>query len=203
MGIEEIDSTALRTGHTFVAVNPDTGATLANFDEVKLKVTATGVDGFDYESSSLSFLAEAEPTIDDTTSEEDNDQSGNEETSSEAGGMSGAVIAGIVVLVLLLVVAGVLGAMLLRGGKSEAQPSVDWGTETAFAAPAAATPAIPAPAAYAPPVAAAPAVQSVPDYTHLTPGGQYITGHAGETVYLSPDGTAWTMQADSSFTRTS
>ncbi len=202
-GIEEIDSTALRTGHTFVAVNPDTGATLANFDEVKLKVTATGEDGFDYESSSLSFLAEAEPTIDDTTSEEDNDQSGNEETSSEAGGMSGAVIAGIVVLVLLLVVAGVLGAMLLRGGKSESQPSVDWGTETTFAAPAAATPAVPAPAAYAPPVAAAPAVQSVPDYTHLTPGGQYITGHAGETVYLSPDGTAWTMQADSSFTRTS
>ena len=53
------------------------------------------------------------------------------------------------------------------------------------------------------PVAAAPAVQSVPDYTHLTPGGQDVTGQAGETVYLSPDGTAWTMQADSSFIRTS
>ena len=53
------------------------------------------------------------------------------------------------------------------------------------------------------PPAAAPVVNSVPDYTHLTPGGQYVTGHAGETVYLSPDGSAWTMQADSSFIRTS
>ena len=95
--------------------------------------------------------------------------------------------------------------MLLRGGKDQ-QPTVDWGTETAFAAPAAA-PVVAAPVAYAPPApvapVAAPAVQSVPDYTHLTPGGQYVTGHAGETVYLSPDGTAWTMQADSSFIRTS
>ena len=117
------------------------------------------------------------------------------------------VIGGVVFLVMLMVIASILGAMLLRGNK-EPQPTVDWGTETAFAAPASAAPAVAAPVAYAPPVAAAPvaaapAVQSVPDYTHLTPGGQYVTGHAGETVYLSPDGTAWTMQADSSFIRTS
>ena len=104
------------------------------------------------------------------------------------------VIGGIVGLVLLLVVAGVLAAMLLRGGREEL-PATDWGTEVAFATPAAAPPV-------AAPVAA-PVVNAVPDYTHLSPGGQYVTGHAGETVYLSPDGTAWTMQADSSFIRTS
>ena len=90
----------------------------------------------------------------------------------------------------LVVIAGVLGAVLLRGGRNE--PTPDWGTEVAFATPAAAAPP-----------AAAPGVNSVPDYTQLTPGGQYVTGHAGETGYLAPDGTAWTMQADSSFIRTS
>ena len=203
-----IESSTIRTGQSFVAVNPDTGATLANFDEVKLKVTAMGEDGFDYKSSTITFLAEENPGTQESGdgTEDGNEQSGEgDESSSEAGGVSGAVIAGIVVLVLLFVIAGVLGAMLLRGGKDQ-QPTVDWGTETAFAAPAAA-PVVAAPVAYAPPApvapVAAPAVQSVPDYTHLTPGGQYVTGHAGETVYLSPDGTAWTMQADSSFIRTS
>ena len=47
------------------------------------------------------------------------------------------------------------------------------------------------------------APQTVPDYTHLPVGGQYVSGHAGETVYLAPNGTAWTMQADNSFIRTS
>ena len=104
------------------------------------------------------------------------------------------VIGGIAALVFLIVIAGVLGAVLLRGGRNE--PTPDWGTEVAFATPAAAPPAVAAPVA-------TPVVNSVPDYTHLTPGGQYVTGHAGETVYLSPDGSAWTMQADSSFIRTS
>ena len=99
-------------------------------------------------------------------------------------------------MIVLLVVAGALMTMLLRGGREQEAPAIDWGA--ANAQPVAAAPvAIPAV------VAAAPAVQSVPDYTQLTPGGQYVTGHAGETVYLSPDGTAWTMQADSSFVRTS
>ena len=106
--------------------------------------------------------------------------------------MSYFVIGGVVGLIILLVVAGALMTMLLRGGREEEAPAIDWGTANAqplMAAPAAAP--------------ATPAVQSVPDYTHLTPGGQYVTGHAGETVYLSADGTAWTMQADSSFIRTS
>jgi hypothetical protein len=109
--------------------------------------------------------------------------------------MSTTVIVALAGLVILMLIAGVLGSMLLRGGREE---QVDWAT--------AAQPSFDAPAA-APPVAmlatAAPVEQSVPDYTQLTPGGQYVTGHVGETVYLAPDGTAWTMQADSSFVRTS
>ena len=171
---------------------------------VQLKVTADGTDGFDYKSSTVTYLAAEEPGIEEPEdgSGDGNEQSGDgDDVSSEAGGMSGAIIAGVVFLVLLLVIASVLGAMLMRGGKHQQQPVVDWGTETAFAAPASVAPVTAqAPVAYAPPV---PAVQSVPDYTHLTPGGQYVTGHAGETVYLSPDGTAWTMQTDSSFIRTS
>ena len=31
----------------------------------------------------------------------------------------------------------------------------------------------------------------------------FLSQETGETVYLAPDGTAWTMQADSSFVRTS
>ena len=102
------------------------------------------------------------------------------------------VIVGVLSLVVLLVIAGVLAAMLLRGGREdEFTGAAAWGAETVAPAP---TPAQPA---------ATPAATSVSDYTQLTPGGQYVTGHAGETVYLSPDGTAWTMQADSSFIRTS
>ena len=203
-GFVSIDSTTILTGHTFVAVNPDTMATLANFDEVKVHVSAIGTDGFDYESSTISFLAEQESdssetpgeTVDDTDSDQASDDTSA--SSDESGGLSTMVIIGVVGLVFLLVVAGVLATMLLRGGREEEQ-SIDWGSAQSFAAPAAAT----AQPQMQTPVAAAPAVQSVPDYTQLTPGGQYVTGHAGETVYLAPDGTAWTMQADSSFVRTS
>ena len=86
--------------------------------------------------------------------------------------------------------------MLLRGGR-QSEPTVDWGTEAAFGAPGAAV----APTMMAPQAPVAP--QTVPDYTHLPVGGQYVSGHAGETVYLAPNGTAWTMQADNSFIRTS
>ena len=170
-------------------------------------MTAQGTDGFDYKSSTITFLAEEEPGVEqpgDGSGEENEESGDGEGASSEAGGMSGAVIAGVIFLVILMVIASVLGAMILRSGKEQQPAAVDWGTETSFAAPAAA-PIAAAPAAYAAPTAPAPvpAVQSVPDYTHLRPGGQYVTGHAGETVYLSPDGTAWTMQADSSFIRTS
>ena len=198
-GLESVDSSTFQTGHTFSAV-PSSGNGLANFDEVKIQVTAIGTDGFDYESDWLSYLATQEPGTEDPTDGTgdgtDNEQTGGEEeSSSEAGSMSTTIIIALIALVILMMVAGVLGTMLLRGGR-ENEPVADWASAETFAVPAAAPPAVAVPAA-------APVAQSVPDYTHLTPGGQYVTGHAGETVYLSPDGSAWTMQADSSFIRTS
>lgn len=198
-GLESVDSSTFQTGHTFSAV-PSSGNGLANFDEVKIQVTAIGTDGFDYESDWLSYLATQEPGTEDPTEGTgdgtDNEQTGGEEeSSSEAGSMSTTIIIALIALVILMMVAGVLGTMLLRGGR-ENEPVTDWASAETFAVPAAAPPAVAVPAA-------APVAQSVPDYTHLTPGGQYVTGHAGETVYLSPDGSAWTMQADSSFIRTS
>jgi hypothetical protein len=201
-GTVPIDSATFKTGQSFVA---DTGSEngMANFDEVKIIVTAVGVNGFDYESLTIAFDAVQEPSDDvqdgDTGGNDDSDQqSGNgEDTSTKSGGMNYFVIGGVIGLIFLLVVAGALMTMLLRGGREEEAPAIDWGSANAkpmMAVPAA-MPAVVAPAT--------PAVQSVPDYTHLSPGGQYVTGHAGETVYLSPDGTAWTMQADSSFIRTS
>ena len=201
-GTVPIDSSTFSIGQSFVA---DTGNEngMANFDEVKIIVTAVGVNGFDYESLTIAFDAVEETSDDELTGGTDgngdaNQQSGEdgEEVSSQSGGVNYAVIGGVMGLIVLLVVAGALMTMLLRGGREQEAPAIDWGA--ANAQPVAAAPvAIPAV------VAAAPAVQSVPDYTQLTPGGQYVTGHAGETVYLSPDGTAWTMQADSSFVRTS
>ena len=41
-----------------------------------------------------------------------------------------------------------------------------------------------------------------PDYSQLPAGGNYVTNDAGQTVYLSPDNTDWTMQPDNSFIRT-
>ena len=197
-GLESVDSATFQTGQTFTAV-PSSGNGLANFDEVKIQVTAVGTDGFDYESDWISYLATQEPGTDDPTDGTgdgtDNEQTGDgEESSSESGGMSTTVILALVGLVILMLFAGVLGTMLLRGGREE---EVDW---------AAAQPSFEVPTATAPPVAmsaAAPVAQTAPDYTHLTPGGQYVTGNVGETVYLAPDGSAWTMQADSSFVRTS
>ena len=196
-GLESVDSATFQTGQTFTAA-PSSGNGLANFDEVKIQVTAVGTDGFDYESDWISYLATQEPGTEDPTDETgdgtDNEQTGDGDETSSKGGMSTTVIIALVGLVLLMLVAGVLGTMLLRGGREE---EVDWATaQPSFEAPAAAAPVVMAPAA-------APVAQTVPDYTHLTPGGQYVTGHAGETVYLGPDGTAWTMQADSSFVRTS
>jgi hypothetical protein len=51
----------------------------------------------------------------------------------------------------------------------------------------------------APIVQQAPA--SVSDYTQLPGGGGYVTGSQGETIYNAPDGSAWLMNADGSFTR--
>ncbi|MCS5535527.1 MAG: hypothetical protein NZ802_06705, partial [Candidatus Poseidoniales archaeon] len=45
-GLESVDSATFQTGQTFTAV-PSSGNGLANFDEVKIQVTAVGTDGFD------------------------------------------------------------------------------------------------------------------------------------------------------------
>ena len=197
-GIVTIDPATFQTGQTFVADITSTENGLANFDYMKVHITAVGADGFDYESDQVQFDAMKEPGTEDPTDGTgdgtDNEQTGDgEESASDAGGVSTTLIVALVGLVILMLVAGVLATMLLRGGREE---QVDWATaQPSFDTPAAAPPvAMPA---------AAPVAQSVPDYTHLTPGGQYVTGHVGETVYLAPDGTAWTMQADSSFVRTS
>ena len=42
---------------------------------------------------------------------------------------------------------------------------------------------------------------TLPDYTHLPAGGDYRTGFNGETIYVEPSGTAWTMLPDNSFVR--
>jgi len=197
-GIVSIDSSTFQTGQTFVAEITSTEHGLANFDYIKVHITAVGADGFDYESDQVQFDATQEPGTEDPTDATgdgtDNEQTGDgEESASDSGGVSTTLIVALVGLVILMLVAGVLATMLLRGGREE---QVDWATaQPSFEAPAAAPPvAMPA---------VAPVAQMVPDYTHLTPGGQYVTGHVGETVYLAPDGTAWTMQADSSFVRTS
>ena len=103
-----IDSSTIRTGQSFLAVNPETGATLANFDEVKLKVTAVGEDGFDYKSSTITFIAEEEPgaEVPGEGSGEDNEQSGDgDESSSGSRWSERFVIGGVVFLVMLMVIA--------------------------------------------------------------------------------------------------
>jgi hypothetical protein len=74
--------------------------------------------------------------------------------------------------------------MLLRGGKEE-ELGMGFG----------ATPS------GMPPTPTA-ALATALDYIKLTPGVNYVTNDAGQTVYLSPDDTDWTMQADNSFVRT-
>ncbi len=208
-GVIELDPSILSSsGQSFEVIkigddgNP-MGVGLDTFDYIKVRVNGVGTDGFDYESTSVQYDAMSEPGTEQPNpgeNGENQEQSGDGgSVNAESGGMSMMLIGGVIGLVFLMVIAGALGAVLLRGGREEQAPSINWGTELAFNTPAAV-----APAAAPPVVAPTPAVaQSVPSYMQLTPGGQYVTGHSGETVYLSPDGTAWTMQADSSFIRTS
>jgi thiol-disulfide isomerase/thioredoxin len=195
-GEESVDSTTLSAGHSFtVALASGTG--LQNYDQLKVHVEAIDNSGFDRESTAVPYdAAESPDPVDETPTDEDENTGAGTEENSAAGGMSGAVLGALIGLIVLVIAAGVLAAMLLRGGRKENEASVvDWGTEAAFAAPGSAM----APAMMAP--AAAPVAEVVSDYTHLPVGGQYITGHAGETVYLAPNGTAWTMRSDNSFVR--
>jgi hypothetical protein len=198
-GEEEPTIAQLRAGYSF-GTPPASGMGVANFDQLKVDVKAVDSNGFNRESSGVPFDAseadsgdDVTPPVDTTTSKDEN--GGNDESGVAGSGLSGTMLGIIVGLTILIVIAGVLAAMLLRGGREE-EPGFDWGTEATFAVPGAEAAPVMAVAA------AAPATDVVVDYTHLPVGGQYISGHAGETVYLAPNGTAWTMQADNSFVRT-
>ena len=80
-----------------------------------------------------------------------------------------------------LLVAITLAVMLVRGGREE-EIGMGYGDADSLS-----------PAA---------GLGSVPDYTQLPTGGSYVTAESGQTVYLAPNDTDWTMQTDNSFTRT-
>jgi hypothetical protein len=197
-GEEEPTSVQLRAGYSF-GTPPSSGMGVANFDQLKVDVKAVDSNGFNRESDYAPFDAseagsgeDVTPPVDDDPKEENG---GNEESGAAGSGLSGPMLGIIVGLTILIVIAGMLAAMLLRGGRED-EPGFDWGTEATIAVPGAETAPVMAVAA------AAPETDVVVDYTHLPVGGQYISGHEGETVYLAPNGTAWTMQADNSFVRT-
>jgi hypothetical protein len=196
-GEEEPTSVQLRAGYSF-GTPLASGMGVANFDQLKVDVKAVDSNGFNRESDYASFDAsevdsgeDVTPPVDDAKDE----SGGNDESGAAGSGLSGTMLGIIVGLTILIVIAGVLAAMLLRGGREE-EPELNWGTDATFDVPGAETAPVMAVAA------AAPATDVVVDYTHLPVGGQYISGNQGETVYLAPNGTAWTMQADNSFVRT-
>jgi hypothetical protein len=197
-GEEEPTSVQLRAGYSF-GTPPSSGMGVANFDQLKVDVKAVDSNGFNRESDYAPFDAseagsgeDVTPPVDDDPKEENG---GKEESGAAGSGLSGPMLGIIIGLTILIVIAGVLAAMLLRGGREE-ELGLNWGTEATFDVPGAETAPVMAVAA------AAPETDVVVDYTHLPVGGQYISGHEGETVYLAPNGTAWTMQADNSFVRT-
>jgi len=202
-GDESVAQNDLLQGYSFTTdIAHDDGFTygLLDNDELKIYVQGVGTNGFDYKSTAISYIVESASQVNNETGDGDGDNNGtgnDDDSEKKSEGMDSVVLGGIIGLVILLIVAGVLVAMFLRGGRSEEAP-VNWGAahslEASTAAPISAAPAAPAAVATS---------EMVSDYTHLLPGGQYITGQAGETVYLAPNGTAWTMQADNSFIRTS
>ena len=156
-------------------------------DQIKITVAAVDSDGFDRKTqSAMSYdVTEERPeVVDDST--EDTTTDG---TNSDAAGSAGMIVYGIIgAFIVALLIAVTLGVMLLRGGKEEEGLGMGYGT----------TPPM---GGMMPPTPTA-ALAMVPDYTLLPPGGNYVTNDAGQTVYLSPDETDWTMQADNSFVRT-
>ena len=152
-------------------------------DQIKIDVMAIDSDGFDRKTQtamSYDVTQERPEVVDDST----DDTTTDGDTLDTAGNV-GMVVYGIIgAFIVALLIAVTLGVMLLRGGKDEEHLGMGYG----------ATPVgMPAPAA---------ALAMAPDYTQLPAGGNYVTNDAGQTVYLSPDDTDWTMQADNSFVRT-
>jgi len=156
-------------------------------DQIKITVAAVDSDGFDRKTqSTMSYdVTEERPeVVDDST-----DDTTTDGDTLDTSGSAGIVVYGIIgAFIVALLIAVTLGMMLLRGGKEEDGLGMGYGT----------TPPV---GGMMPPTPTA-ALAMVPDYTLLPPGGNYVTNDAGQTVYLSPDDTDWTMQADNSFVRT-
>jgi hypothetical protein len=155
-------------------------------DQIKIEVMAIDSDGFERKTQtamSYDVTQERPEVVDDST----DDTTTDGDTLDTAGNV-GMVVYGIIgAFIVALLIAVTLGVMLLRGGKEE-ELGMGYG----------ATPPV---GGMMPPTPTA-ALATAPDYTQLPPGGNYVTNDAGQTVYLSPDDTDWTMQADNSFVRT-
>jgi hypothetical protein len=157
-------------------------------DQIKIEVMATDSDGFDRKTQtamSYDVTQERPEVVDDSADDTTTD---GDDTLDTSGSVGMAVYGIIGAFIVALLIAVTLGVMLLRGGKDEEGLGMGYGT----------TPPV---GGMMPPTPTA-ALAMVPDYTLLPPGGNYVTNDAGQTVYLSPDDTDWTMQADNSFVRT-
>ena len=153
-------------------------------DQIKIDVMAIDSDGFDRKTEtamSYDVTQERPEVVDDST----DDSTAGDDTLDTAGNVDMVVYGIIGAFIVALLIAVTLGVMLLRGGKEE-ELGMGYGGAAPVGMP-------PAPTA---------ALAMAPDYTQLPAGGNYVTNDAGQTVYLSPDDTDWTMQADNSFVRT-
>jgi hypothetical protein len=153
-------------------------------DQVKLTVTAIDSDGFDRKTSVAAEFDVTEERPSEAVDDSTDDSTTTDDSTSTASAIPSIAIIGVVgTLIVLLIIALTLGVMMLRGGSKNDDLGMGYG-----AAPSSlGVPSIP--------------MGMVPDYSQLPAGGNYVTNDAGQTVYLSPDNTDWTMQPDNSFIR--
>ncbi len=179
-GEEQPTQQQLESGFNFTATKTSTVGGLLFHDYITYWVQAVDQDGFDRRTVDDPKYVITEERPAEVVEEDDSTTSGTESGSSGLTG-STTMIAILATAIIGMIVAVTLGLMLLRGGRSE--PSVSWGADPSL-------------------MGDAPSLGSAPDYTALPPGGSYITGETGGTVYLAPDGSNWDMQGDNSFIRT-
>jgi len=149
-------------------------------DYVKVVVTAVDGDGFDRttDGSAKYDITTERPVVDDSPEDD-----GSNTDAADAGAAGNPVVLYAIAAALFvgLLVAITLAVMLVRGGREE-EIGMGYGDADSLS-----------PAA---------GLGSVPDYTQLPTGGSYVTAESGQTVYLAPNDTDWTMQTDNSFIRT-
>ena len=179
-GEEHPTQQQLESGFNFTATKTSTGGGLLFHDYITYWVTAVDQDGFDRRTVDDPKYVITEERPAEVVEEDDSTTSGTESGSSGLTG-SATMIAVMAAAIIGLFIAITLGLMLIRGRRSE--PSISWGADPSL-------------------MGGAPPLGSASDYTALPPGGSYITGETGGTVYLAPDGSNWDMQGDNSFIRT-